>query len=81
MLKGDKSCGKSSLARQINHIMGRHHFFAQINPAFRLSHATKLVRGALHSGGTFCLQVTQLTTDALEIISSLVSLIRKIEVS
>ncbi|DAZ94854.1 TPA: hypothetical protein N0F65_008156 [Lagenidium giganteum] len=54
IVTGGPGGGKATLARQISQSLGRQCFATVATACTTLDHAFKLLRGALHSGGTFC---------------------------
>ncbi|TMW64648.1 hypothetical protein Poli38472_011528 [Pythium oligandrum] len=81
-LAGERSSGKKTLAYQISQILGRRFFGTTVSPGTNfceVAHCLKLLRGALHSGGVFCLGLVANTPPALSLLSVLGTIAGQIE--
>jgi hypothetical protein len=79
MLVGGSGAGKATLANQVSSIFGRQAFCAVVTPSTKYSHIARLLSGALHSGGTFCVQFPHFTNDAVQILKVLAAQLANIE--
>lgn len=80
MLMGPPTSGKETLALQVSRILGRQFFATTTNAPTMITHVLRLLRGALHAGGTFYLSVPDLIPSAIEVVRVVATILGSIEV-
>lgn len=80
MLMGPAASGKATLAFQVSQILGRQFFGTSTSAPTMIAHVLRLLRGALHAGGTFSLSVPELTPSAIEVVRVVATILGGIEV-